>query len=136
MPSDKNVVVLVAIVFLVIALIFSSLSIVLSDSLAKPKQPGKVTCGLADFNGKVRCCQSSDVNDPTAGSWCTICTKSPYDTAPHDCGPRYCNGSCELVLNPPSGIVGGQPPLKTQQSPPSFHPPPSTSSSHPSTRAQ
>lgn len=137
MSSSKNAVVLVIITFLVIALNFSSLSVVLSDALAKPKQPGTVQCGLADLNGKVRCCQKTDVNDPYSGSWCTICTKTPYDTAPHDCGPRYCNGFCERVLNPPSGVVGGQqqPPLKTQQSP-SFHSPPSTSSSHPSTRAQ
>ena len=138
MPSSKNAVVLVVITFLVVALISSFLSVALSDALAKPKQPGKITCGLADFNGKVRCCQQVDVNDNTAGSWCAICTKTPYDPAPHDCGPRYCNGLCERVLNPPSGVVGGQqqPPLKTQESPPSFHPPPSTSSSHPSTRAQ
>jgi hypothetical protein len=134
MSSSKNAVILVVITFLVIALNFSSLSVVLSDALAKPKQPGKVTCGLADLNGRVRCCQKADVNDQYSGSWCTICTKTPYDTAPHDCGPRYCTGACERVVNPPTGVVGGQqPPLKTEQSP-SFHTPPSTSSSHPSTR--
>jgi hypothetical protein len=137
MPSSTNASVLVTITFLVIALIFSSLSVALSDALAKPKQPGKVECGLADLNGKVRCCQKSDVNDQYSEEWCTICTKTPYDPAPHDCGPRYCT-NC-LRVNPPSGVVGGQqqPPLKTQQSP-SFHPPPppSTSTSHPSIRTQ
>jgi hypothetical protein len=136
MPSSTNALVLVIITFVLVALIFSSLSVVLSDALAKPKQPGKVECGFA-INNKVRCCQIEDVNAPYSSTWCTICTKTPNDTAPHDCGPRYCTGYCARVLNPPSGVVGGpQQPLKTQQLPPSPHPPPSTSSSHPSTRAQ
>ena len=138
MPSSKNALVLVVITFLVIALSFSSLSVVLSDALAKPKQPGKVECGLASIYNKVRCCQVADVNDPLSGTWCTICTKNPGEVTPHDCGPRYCVGSCDRVVVPPSGVVGGQqqPPLKTEPSPPSFHPPPSTSSSHPPIRAQ
>ena len=138
MPSSKNAVVLVSITFLVVALIFSFLSVALSDALAKPKQPGKIDCGLVSIYNKVRCCQKADVNDPYSGSWCTECTKTPNETTPHDCGPRYCIGICERVLNPPSGVVGGQqqPPLKTQQSPSPQPSPPSTSSSHPPIRAQ
>ena len=55
MSSGKNAVVLVVITFLVVALIFSFLSVALSDALAKPKQPGKVECGLASIYNKVRC---------------------------------------------------------------------------------
>jgi hypothetical protein len=130
MSNSKNAVVLVTITFLVVALISSFLSVTLSDVLAKPKQPGKVDCGLVGINNKVRCCQVENVNADVPVTWCTICIKKPNETVPHDCGPRF--------RLEPSGVVGGleQPPLKTEQSPPSFHQPPSTSSSHPSIRAQ
>ena len=109
MSSSKNAVVLVIITFLVIALNFSSLSVVFSDALAKPKQPGTVKCGLADLNGKVRCCPKDGCKQiHILGVGVSVLKKTPYDTAPHDCGPRYCNGFCERVLNPPSGVVGGQ----------------------------
>ena len=142
MPSSKNAVVLVVITFLVVALIFSSLSVALSVVLAKPKQPGQVICGLADLNGKVRCCQKTDVNDAYAGSWCTICTKTPYDPAPHDCGPRYCNGSCESTLTLPPGNnnppIYKAPPTATYNPPSSnnntliFNPPPTGNATNPS----
>jgi hypothetical protein len=142
MPSSKNAVVLVVITFLIVSLIFSSLSVALSVTLAKPKQPGQVICGLADLYGKVRCCQQTDVNDEYAGSWCTICTKTAYDPAPHDCGPRYCNGSCESTLSLPPGAINPPiykaPPTATYNPPSSnnntliFNPPPTGNAANPS----
>ncbi len=88
---NKSIIVVV-IAILAIVLISNSLS----DALAKPKQPGPISCRYAGDN-KVQCCQDRPGKNNQLVTWCTICIKGPNDNAPHDCLPRYCVNNCAFA---------------------------------------
>jgi hypothetical protein len=141
MSTSKEAATLVVMSFLVVILIFSSLSYSSFYVFARAKITyGPVDCTAKNQAGTIlRCCQDQTDQQGITITYCTDCTGVDSAGNPINCGPRYAvhGGSNTPTIPIPPPSAGAEQPPPPLTSPPSstFRPPPSTSSEQPPTTA-